>query len=150
MMSPQSEGRLSTERPQQAQESNYGSRPSQRQKPSDPTGRNPSQATNEPESFEVAKQRFVGLRAADDDRSNGTLPLSPSDGRNGRETEVSQDIPVRVRSRTDGSTGGNTSGGASRLCTKCGESLSGKYVRALKGTFHLACFMCQVSLTTCM
>lgn len=134
-MSPQPEGRPSTERPQHVQDNSYASRASQRQKP--------LQATNGLESVE--EQRFMGAIAANDDLSNGTLAHSPSDGRNGRESEVSPNIPVRGRSRTDGSTGGNTSGGTSRLCTKCGESLTGKYVRALKGTFHLECFMCRVS-----
>lgn len=150
MMSPQSEGRPSTERPQRVQDSGYGSRASQRQQASDSISRNPSQAINGLESIEVPKQRFGGEGAADDDTANGTSPLSPSDGRNGRETDVSQDIPVRGRSRTDGSTGGNTSGGTPRLCTKCGEPLTSKYVRALKGTFHLECFMCRVSLRKCI
>lgn len=150
MMSPQPEGRPSTERPQHAQDNGYGSRASQWQKPSDSISRYPSQTTNGLDSVEVPKQRFVGAVTADDDMSNGTSPRLPSDGRNGRETDVSLDIPVRGRSRTDGSTGGNTSSGTPRLCTKCGESLTGKYVRALKGTFHLECFMCRVSLPNCM
>lgn len=147
MMSPQSEGRPSIER---LQDSSYSSRASQRQKSSDPTSRYLSQAANGQESVEVPKQRFLGATASDDNISNGTSPLPPPDGRNGRETEVSQDIPVPGRSRTDGSTGGNTSGGTPRLCTKCGEPLTSKYVRALKGTFHLECFMCRVSLMKCI
>ena len=71
-------------------------------------------------------------------------PSTGQNGRNGPETEVSQENLVRGRSRTDGSTAGNTSGGTLRMCTMCGEPLIGKYVRALKGTFHLECFMCRV------
>ena len=67
--------------------------------------------------------------------SSGGLPPSPVDGRNGREIDVSQDIPIRGRSRAE-----NTP----RLCTQCGETLEAKYVRALKGTFHVECFMCRV------
>lgn len=69
--------------------------------------------------------------------SNGARPVSPIDGRNGRETELSQDVPLRERSRAEN---------AARICTKCGETLEAKYVRALKGTFHLECFMCRVSI----
>jgi len=34
---------------------------------------------------------------------------------------------------------------ASRLCAKCGNSLSGQFVRALDATYHLECFTCHVS-----
>ena len=47
----------------------------------------------------------------------------------------------RSRSRT-GSGGGKSSGGQQRICKKCGESLTGQFVRALGGTFHLDCFKC--------
>ena len=146
-MSPQSEGRPSTERPQHLQDSSYGSRALQRQRTSDPTSRYSSHTTNGLESVDGPKQQLVGATKADGNMSNGTSPLLPSDGQNGRngpETEVSQENLARGRSRTDGSTAGNTSGGTPRMCTKCGEPLIGKYVRALKGTFHLECFMCRV------
>ncbi|MCJ1470246.1 hypothetical protein MMC07_008891 [Pseudocyphellaria aurata] len=142
-MSPQSEGRPSIERPRHVQDGGYRARSSQRQKTSDLVSRYPSQSTNGLESVEVPKQQLGGGVAAGDDMSNGTSPVSPANGRNGRETEVSQDIPVRGRSRTEGSVGGNASGGTSRLCTKCGEPLTAQYVRALNGTFHLQCFMCR-------
>lgn len=32
-----------------------------------------------------------------------------------------------------------------RICKKCGEPLTGQFVRALNGTFHLECFKCHVS-----
>lgn len=31
------------------------------------------------------------------------------------------------------------------MCKKCGEALTGQFVRALDGTFHLDCFRCRVS-----
>lgn len=34
----------------------------------------------------------------------------------------------------------------SRVCAKCGNSLSGQFVRALDATYHLECFTCHVSL----
>lgn len=76
---------------------------------------------------------------------NGSSPLSPVDGRNGRSRDTTQDLPVRERSRTNGGPGGKSSG-ALRLCKKCGEQLTGQFVRALGGTFHLDCFRCRVSL----
>lgn len=35
---------------------------------------------------------------------------------------------------------------SSRTCQKCGEGLTGQFVRALGGTFHLECFRCRVCL----
>lgn len=40
---------------------------------------------------------------------------------------------------------GRTASGQVRVCHKCGEPLTGQFVRALDGTFHLDCFKCQVS-----
>lgn len=50
----------------------------------------------------------------------------------------------RDRSRVNGRPN-KSPGGSSRLCQKCGESLTGQFVRALGGTFHLECFKCEVS-----
>ncbi|KAF7175626.1 hypothetical protein CNMCM7691_009191 [Aspergillus felis] len=33
--------------------------------------------------------------------------------------------------------------GSSRICKKCGEPLTGQFVRALGATFHLECFKCE-------
>jgi hypothetical protein len=37
--------------------------------------------------------------------------------------------------------------GQLRICKKCGEPLTGQFVRALGGTFHLDCFKCRVSFS---
>lgn len=160
-MSPQSEGRPSTERPLRVQDSGNGPRTLPRQKVSESHNRHQSPGTNGRESSDLPKQRLVGVAAIDDETPNEPLPplpiggrttsptgertMSPVGGRNGREGELSQEIAMRGISRTDGSAGGNTSGGTSRACSKCGEPLLGKYVRALNGTFHMECFMCRVS-----
>lgn len=41
---------------------------------------------------------------------------------------------------------GRSASGQVRICKKCGEQLTGQFVRALDGTFHLDCFKCRVSL----
>ena len=33
-----------------------------------------------------------------------------------------------------------------RICAQCGEPLTGQFVRALNGTFHLECFRCRVCI----
>ncbi|KFG86890.1 putative GTPase-activating protein of the rho/rac family (LRG1 protein) [Metarhizium anisopliae] len=38
---------------------------------------------------------------------------------------------------------GRTASGQLRICKKCGEPLTGQFVRALDGTFHLDCFKCR-------
>lgn len=104
-------------------------------------------AVNGRSSTDQQRQRFLGLAAREDQMSNGSLPPSPADGRSGREREFSQNMPIRERSRTNGSTNGKSSSGTLRVCTKCAEPLTGQYVRALGGTFHLECFKCQASLS---
>ncbi|KJZ76622.1 hypothetical protein HIM_03958 [Hirsutella minnesotensis 3608] len=46
----------------------------------------------------------------------------------------------RTRSRPRNGRGAS---GQSRVCKKCGEPLTGQFVRALDGTFHLDCFKCR-------
>lgn len=69
------------------------------------------------------------------------------DGRVGRQQEYgadSRDEPaLRNHSRPGGGSGTKS---PSRICKKCGESLTGQFVRALGGTFHLECFRCEVRL----
>ena len=74
-------------------------------------------------------------------------PLTPDD-RSPRGLEPEQQSlrdrsNVRDRSRANGR-GHTKSPGSSRLCQKCHEPLTGQFVRALGGTFHLECFKCEV------
>jgi hypothetical protein len=39
---------------------------------------------------------------------------------------------------------GRTASGQLRICKKCDKTLTGQFVRALDGTFHLECFKCRV------
>jgi hypothetical protein len=59
-----------------------------------------------------------------------------------RDRDPSKTSGERNRSRTRN---GRTASGQLRLCKKCGEPLTGQFVRALGGTFHLDCFRCRVS-----
>lgn len=59
-----------------------------------------------------------------------------------------EDQPPRKsveRNRSRGRNGRSASG-QTRTCQACGEPLTGQFVRALDGTFHLDCFKCQVRI----
>jgi len=92
---------------------------------------------------QMSRSKFAGPAAGN---GNDSTHSTPADGRIGREKEYTGNIPIRDRSRTNGSAGGKTSSGTLRLCKKCNEPLTGQFVRALGGTFHLDCFKCRVSL----
>lgn len=66
--------------------------------------------------------------------SNSPLPPSgwAEDPTNGSDAN-------RPRPRNGRSTSAQT-----RVCKKCGLQLTGQFVRALDGTFHLDCFKCRV------
>ncbi|CAD6505579.1 BgTH12-01069 [Blumeria graminis f. sp. triticale] len=58
-----------------------------------------------------------------------------------RESSLPKNINREHNSSRTGS--GRTPSGHMRLCKKCGEALTGQFVRALGGTFHLDCFRCR-------
>jgi hypothetical protein len=61
-----------------------------------------------------------------------------TESRTGRKRSIGNGDPNdRSRSRTGGSGGRSV-----RTCKKCGEALTGQFVRALGGTYHLDCFKC--------
>jgi hypothetical protein len=86
--------------------------------------------------------------------------MSQSDGRVGRRQDAARDLrdqevadqrdrsTPRDRSRPNARTHTKSPGSTSRICKKCGETLTGQFVRALGGTFHLECFKCNVSGST--
>lgn len=129
-MSLQPEGRQSIDR--RAGDEGYGSRSNIRaQNQYTPVG------TNGYERMDKQRQRFGGEGGREDSGTNG----SPTVG-----TENTQTLPYRDRSRTrtNGGAAPKTSNGTLKVCKKCGESLTGQFVRALGGTFHLECFKCRV------
>ena len=143
-MSPQSEGRPSTDRrPGDGAYNNRGGYRQPGQNMDDSQYRQAGQANGYGQA-DTPKQRFMGppLAPGDTLNPNGSSNHSPVDGRNGRSKDLTQDLPVRERSRTNGASGGKSH--TLRLCQKCTEPLTGQFVRALGGTFHLECFKCRV------
>jgi hypothetical protein len=58
------------------------------------------------------------------------------------EDRLNKPLPTRERTNANGTPKEKTS----RLCKKCTLPLTGQFVRALDGTFHLDCFRCQVRI----
>lgn len=77
--------------------------------------------------------------------------LSPSGSQSGRDKDRDGDLnkPGGERNRSR-QRNGRTASGQLRMCKKCGEPLTGQFVRALGGTFHLDCFRCRVGAVFAM
>ena len=149
-MTSNSESRPSVDRG----EGPYGIRGGQRQQNyhNNATSQYPPQA-NGYGSSDAQRQRIAGYGPGSDRSANGHMQTPLSDSRDGRPRDMSQNLPTRERSRNDSTPGDVPSGAPApsaakstkRICKKCGESLTGQFVRALGGTFHLECFLCRVS-----
>ncbi|MCJ1378448.1 hypothetical protein MMC17_001547 [Xylographa soralifera] len=73
--------------------------------------------------------------------ASGSLPTSPVNGYGGTNQDNMRDLAIREKPRVNSNVEGKKV--AQRTCKKCGELLTGQFVRALDGTFHLDCFRCQ-------
>ncbi|KAF6837657.1 rho GTPase activator [Colletotrichum plurivorum] len=80
-----------------------------------------------------------GRRTPDSNYRNQQPSRSPGPRTPGREGDGRRS---GERSRSKGR-GGRSASGQQRTCKKCGEPLTGQFVRALDGTFHLDCFKCR-------
>ncbi|RDA93082.1 hypothetical protein CP533_4077 [Ophiocordyceps camponoti-saundersi (nom. inval.)] len=94
-----------------------------------------------------ADDRVMDFDTSDWGRPNGgtKTPDSLRPPASGALLARTDDTPPRQsdeRNRSRPRNGRNASG-QSRICTKCGEPLTGQFVRALEGTFHLDCFKCR-------
>jgi hypothetical protein len=78
-----------------------------------------------------------GLRLTNSNPATGSLPPAAP-----WPDELPRKSSERNRSRNRS---GRSASGQVRMCKKCGEQLTGQFVRALDGTFHLDCFKCRVS-----
>lgn len=56
----------------------------------------------------------------------------------------SQDVMAEGGSKARSKSGGRRPSGQQKVCGKCGEHLTGQFVRALGDTYHLECFTCHV------
>jgi hypothetical protein len=96
-----------------------------------------------------APQQYHGY----DPRSNGLARrrTDEHDGQssNGHAHHDRNDVPTRSNTNPDhpqlGPPKPKRSG---KICGKCGEGLTGQFVRALGDTYHLECFTCHVSHST--
>ena len=144
-MSAQAEARSSAERV--PREGNYDYQGGYRQQNFPPTNLPPNTAyagrANGFGPVDVPRQRNGSSSTPTSQAMNGNLP-SNNESRSGRERNQAQDRPARERSRPNGASGGRP--GGPRICKKCDQPLTGQFVRALGGTFHLECFLCRVSL----
>lgn len=161
-MSPPSEGRTSAD--QGPGEGGYNSWGGYRQNPHQPSNQLSKEASNQPSSGRAngfgpadgQRQRYAGQQNVGDQRNLNGSQAPSVDGRNGWNRELAQNtqnMPVREKSRTNGTpsgapgvgSGSRPTNGSSRTCKKCDQSLTGQFVRALGGTYHLECFLCRVS-----
>ena len=150
-MSSQPEGRPSVDRWEGPYASSGG--PRQQNYNSHATSQYPPEA-NGRGSSDAQRQRFIGSGPGSNPVGNGQMPPPSVDSRNGRPRDMTQNLPIRDLSRSNSTPGDVPAGtppaapvtkSAKRLCKKCGEPLTGQFVRALGGTFHLECFLCRVS-----
>lgn len=95
-------------------------------------------------SVDAPRQRN-GSSAGAANPPNGNVPPR-SESRPGRDRIQTQDVPIRERSQANAPPAGKS---VSRICKKCDQPLTGQFVRALSGTFHLECFLCRVSGVAC-
>lgn len=136
-MSLQPGGRLSIDR--RAGDEGYGSHGGNRlQNQYSPGG------ANGYEHMDRSRQRFLGEGGRDGLSTNGSPPVGVADAQSGQANTQTLPYRDRSRTRTNGGAAPKNSNGTLRVCKKCGESLTGQFVRALGGTFHLECFKCRV------
>ncbi|KAL8936291.1 MAG: hypothetical protein Q9216_005008 [Gyalolechia sp. 2 TL-2023] len=135
-MGTRSEGRPSTDR--WRADPGYNERGPYRQQPYEGNP-NPQATNNGYHTSGMPRTRYAGHAGGDEQLSNGNTSDSSAGGRHGRDRNRSttQNMPVREKSRTNGSNG------PKRICRRCGEPLLGQFVRAMGGMFHLECFMCR-------
>ena len=95
-------------------------------------------------------QSHIGAQRQDfqnTQRSHGQQPSEPPstdalrEARDGP-SENTRELPVRERPRVNAAANSKPQ----RICASCGQSLTGQFVRAIGGTFHLECFRCRVRL----
>ena len=123
------------ENPQSASTQSDASRPYQSDWQASGPSTQSSYLPSHPQDLTRNNQEYV-LSAAPKDRqpdATNSTRIPPAQPITTGNQEVALGAPVRRPS-------------GSRLCAKCGNSLSGQFVRALDATYHLECFTCYVSI----
>jgi len=75
-------------------------------------------------------------------------PVTPGEGVGGGVSGQVGGVGGSGAGGTDGNaviSHGNSPKSHTRICQKCGSALTGQFVRALGGAYHLDCFKCRVS-----
>lgn len=141
-MGPQSEERPSTDG------RNYGSQYVEGERRYDPPNQDHSVQGHREDCRRLHPDDDSSMQELGIPRPNGgfgmenRMTTSPSGSASGRERDGEPKTSgERNRSRTRN---GRTASGQLRICKKCEEPLTGQFVRALNGTFHLDCFRCRV------
>jgi len=83
------------------------------------------------------------------DRSMASPTLSPKPNTNNQPGPPArdwntEDRQVANRTHPPRQRSTRSASGQVRICEKCGLQLTGQFVRALEGTYHLDCFKCRV------
>lgn len=107
------------------------SNPQERGMPQDRDGQQPMHPINEQGANNNHTITMPGPYPPQAPQRSGSNPREPGNGGSGERSSS------RTRSNRKGS-------GQIRRCNKCGEPLTGQFVRALGGTYHLDCFKCKV------
>ncbi|KAI9798957.1 MAG: hypothetical protein M1833_004310 [Piccolia ochrophora] len=118
---------------------NWQRGPSQQDRRLDFRGPNPTSRVN---GFAPLEQQGPNDRNGNTKGEMGPRGNISSESRTERERESSRSEATH-RMRADGNNGERRPSGTTRLCKKCNEVLTGQFVRALGGTFHLECFKCR-------
>lgn len=94
----------------------------------------------------LANNGMEGGQASDGRAGRGSdHSYAPMDSQNPRDRVTNSDRSApRERSRPNGRSHTKSPASTPRVCQKCGEHLTGQFVRALGATFHLECFRCEV------
>lgn len=107
------------------------SNPQERGMPQDRDGQQPMRPINEQGTNNNQSVMVPGPYPPQAPQRSGSTPPDRGNGGSGE--------------RSSSRTGSNRKGsGQIRRCNKCSEPLTGQFVRALGGTYHLDCFKCKV------
>lgn len=106
-----------------------------------PPPRDGQGATQPQQQYQAYDPRSNGLarrRTDEQDAQSSTHSLAPRDRteappRSSTDPDQQQVTPASKPKRSG------------KICGKCGEGLTGQFVRALGDTYHLECFTCHVS-----